>query len=107
LNTLRIVVFTCLGTVLSCSLAAYGFSRLQRPGRDVFFVILLGTMMLPYTVTMIPVFMLFNTLKWVDTFPAFDRPFVFRQHLLYLLAAPVLPDNPAELEDAASMAAIL
>ena len=103
LNTLRIVVFTCLGTVLSCSLAAYGFSRLRAPGRDVFFVILLGTMMLPYTVTMIPVFMVFNTLKWVDTFKPLIVPSFFGNIFYIFLLRQFFLTIPRELEDAARM----
>jgi multiple sugar transport system permease protein/sn-glycerol 3-phosphate transport system permease protein len=101
LNTLRIVVFTCLGTVLSCSLAAYGFSRLRAPGRDLFFVILLGTMMLPYTVTMIPVFMVFNSLKWVDTFKPLIVPAFFGNIFYIFLLRQFFLTIPRELEDAA------
>ena len=103
LNTLRIVFFTCLGTVLSCSLAAYGFSRLRAPGRDLFFVILLGTMMLPYTVTMIPIFMVFNALKWVDTFKPLIVPSFFGNIFYIFLLRQFFLTIPRELEDAARM----
>jgi multiple sugar transport system permease protein/sn-glycerol 3-phosphate transport system permease protein len=101
LNTLRIVVLACLGTVLSCSLAAYGFSRLRAPGRDVFFVILLSAMMLPYTVTMIPVFMVFNTLGWVDTFRPLIVPAYFGNIFYIFLLRQFFLTIPRELEDAA------
>jgi ABC-type glycerol-3-phosphate transport system permease component len=101
LNTLRIVVLTCLGTVLSSSLAAYGFSRLRAPGRDVIFVILLCTMMLPYTVTMIPVFMAFNALNWVDTFKPLIVPSFFGNVFYIFLLRQFFLTIPRELEDSA------
>jgi ABC-type glycerol-3-phosphate transport system permease component len=101
LNTLRIVVLTGLGTVLSCSLAAYGFSRLRAPGRDVIFIILLSTMMLPYTVTMIPVFMAFNALKWVDTFKPLIVPSFFGNVFYIFLLRQFFLTIPRELEYAA------
>jgi multiple sugar transport system permease protein/sn-glycerol 3-phosphate transport system permease protein len=91
LNTLRVVVFANLGTLL-CSLAAYG-SAAARPAA-IIFILLLATMMLPYTVTMIPIFMVFNRLHWVDTFAA-HRAGLLRQRLLHLPAAPVLPPSRA------------
>jgi len=101
LNTLTVVAFTCLGTLLSCSLAAYGFSRLRAPGRDVLFIVLLGTMMLPYTVTMIPVFMLFNSLHWVDTFKPLIVPSFFGNVFYIFLLRQFFLTIPRELEDAA------
>ena len=100
-NTLRVVVFTCFGTALSCSLAAYGFSRLRAPGRDLLFIILLSTMMLPYTVTMIPVFMAFNTLKWIDTFKPLIVPSFFGNVFYIFLLRQFFLTIPHELEDSA------
>ena len=101
LNTLTIVLFTVTGTLLSCSLAAYGFARLRAPGREVIFVVLLGTMMLPYTVTMIPVFMLFNRLHWVDTFKPLIVPSFFGSAFYIFLLRQFFLSIPRELEDAA------
>jgi len=101
LNTLTIVLFTVTGTLLSCSLAAYGFARLRAPGRDVIFVVLLGTMMLLYTVTMIPVFMLFNRLHWVDTFKPLIVPSFFGSAFYIFLLRQFFLSIPRELEDAA------
>jgi multiple sugar transport system permease protein len=101
LNTLTIVLFTVTGTLLSCSLAAYGFARLRAPGRDVIFIVLLGTMMLPYTVTMIPVFMLFNRLHWVDTFKPLIVPSFFGNAFYIFLLRQFFLSIPRELEDAA------
>ena len=67
LNTLKIAVPVVIGTVLSASLCGYGFARLEFPGRDLIFGCFLSTMMLPAIVTMIPTFILFTRLGWVDT----------------------------------------
>ncbi|HNT36331.1 MAG TPA: carbohydrate ABC transporter permease, partial [bacterium] len=67
-NTVIITSLCILGYLLSGSLVAYAFSRLRWPGRDLFFMILLGTMMLPAQVTIIPLFVLFRNLGWLNTY---------------------------------------
>lgn len=67
INTAYIVAAGVLGTVLSSSLVAFGFARLRFPGRDLLFLIMLATMMLPGVVTLIPVFVLFRYLGWINT----------------------------------------
>lgn len=67
-NTLFLVVVNVIGTVLSCTLVAYGFSRLKWRGRDVWFMVLLGTMMMPGVCTMIPSFIMYKNFGWVDTY---------------------------------------
>jgi multiple sugar transport system permease protein len=61
-NTLVIAVLSVLGAVLSCSLVAYGFAKVPFPGRGVLFAIMLATMMVPFTVRMVP---LFSILRWI------------------------------------------
>lgn len=87
-NSTQIAVSRVVGIVLSSSLAGYAFARLRAPDRDLLFMIVLSTLMLPYTVTMIPQYVLFNKLKWIDTYyplivPAFGGGaffiFLFRQ----------------------------
>ena len=68
LNTLTILIPTVVGTVLTSALAAYGFSRLRWPGRDLVFNVLLTTLMLPYAVTLIPTFLLWAQLDLINTF---------------------------------------
>jgi len=63
-NTLVICALTVMGTLLSSSMVAYAFARLRWPGRDFFFSLLLGTMMLPEIITLIPMFIEFRTLGW-------------------------------------------
>ncbi len=100
-NTLFVCTFVVLGTILSSSLVAYGFSILRWRGRDLIFFIMLSTMMLPGQVTMIPVFMIWRKLNLVDTFAPltvqafFGTPFfifLFRQFFLSI---------PKDLIDAA------
>lgn len=66
-NTLYLTLMNVLGVVFSSSLVAFSFSRLRWPGRDTLFIIVLATMMLPAAVTMIPVFLIFKNLGWIDS----------------------------------------
>jgi len=100
-NTLRITVLTVFGATLSSALAAYGFARLRAPGKDLIFMALLGTMMLPYAVTMVPIFMLFNALGWVNSFkPLIVRAFFGNVFYIFLLRH-CCRTIPRELEHAA------
>ncbi len=76
-NTLFICVTVVLGTLVSCSLVAYSFARISWPGRDAVFVLVLATMMLPYQVTLIPLFALYRELGWVGTFKPLIVPAFF------------------------------
>lgn len=68
LNTLIIVVFNLIGSLISNSLIGYGFSRLRWPGRDKVFLIVIATMILPYQVTLIPLYIMYTRIRWVGTF---------------------------------------
>ena len=68
LNTMTIIAGTLAGILLSSTLCAFGFARLRFPGRDVVFIIMLASMMLPSQVTIIPHYIFFNALGWLDTF---------------------------------------
>lgn len=76
-NTIIITVISTIGSVLSSSLVAYSFARLRWPGRDLWFNIVLGTMMLPGVVTMIPTYILFAKIGWVNTFLPLTVPAFF------------------------------
>src|SRR5579859_3934422 len=67
-NTLITTLVPIVGALLSCSLVAFSFARLRWPGRDVLFLVVLATMMLPEQVTMIPQFIMYRHLNWIDTF---------------------------------------
>jgi len=95
LNSTFICVMTIAGTLVSCSLAAYAFACLKARGRDVVFALLLSTMMLPAQVTTIPLFKMFASIGWIDTFyplivPSWLATNVFAIFLLrqFFLAIP-------------------
>jgi ABC-type glycerol-3-phosphate transport system permease component len=67
-NSMLVTGFAMVGEILSASMVAYAFARLQFPGRNALFLIVLATMMIPYPVTLVPTFILFNKLGWVNTF---------------------------------------
>ncbi|HRS51240.1 MAG TPA: carbohydrate ABC transporter permease [Candidatus Marinimicrobia bacterium] len=100
LNSLLVALTVTIGQLITCSMAAYAFARLQFKGREVLFYIFLGTMMIPYQVTMIPSFMVLYWLGWIDSYKAMIVPglasafgtFLLRQFFLTI---------PKELEEAA------
>ncbi|HVL37789.1 MAG TPA: carbohydrate ABC transporter permease [Fimbriimonadaceae bacterium] len=103
-NSTIVAVFSTIGVVLSSSLVAYAFARLSFRGRDRLFVLLLSTMMLPGIVTMIPTYVLYKYLHWVDTFyplivPAFFGGGAFNIFLLRQFFMGI----PRELDEAALM----
>jgi len=102
-NTLIITILSCLGALLSCPLAAYGFSRFRWPGRDLLFVITLGTMMIPYQVTMIPLFLVFNALKWTNSWLPLIVPSFFGGAFYIFLLRQFFLTIPLELSDAATI----
>ena len=83
-NTATITVTATLGQVLTASMAAYGFSRLRFPGRTALFAILLATMMLPSVVTLLPTFILFKELRWLDSFKPLIVPAYFGGGAFYI-----------------------
>jgi ABC-type glycerol-3-phosphate transport system permease component len=100
-NTLIIVVFVVVGSLLSCSLVAYGLSKIKWPGRDLLFFIALSTMMLPYQVIMIPIFIIFKNLGWVNSFKPLTVPAFFGNAFFIFLLRQFFMSIPMELSDAA------
>ncbi|MGQ9681325.1 MAG: carbohydrate ABC transporter permease [Anaerolineae bacterium] len=103
-NSFLLAAINILGVTLSSSLAAYGFARLKFWGRDAAFAVLLATMMLPGWVTLIPQFIVFRLLGWINTWlpltvPAFlggaSSIFLMRQ---FFLTLPLELDEAAELD---------
>ena len=91
-NTLLYAVPASIGTLLSCSLVAYGFAIVKWPGRNIVFVLVLATMMLPSQVTLIPLYVIFAKLGWTNTYlPLILPTCVLGGAVLHLPAAPVLP----------------
>ena len=101
-NSLIIAFFTIIGTLLSNAPVAYAFARLKFPGRDIIFVIVLATMMLPYQVTMIPLYLFFNNfLHWGDTFLPIIVPAFFANAYDVFLLRQFFRTIPEEMCDAA------
>ena len=110
LNTLIITGVSVFGTVLSTSLVAYSFARLRWPGRDLVFSLVLGTMMLPGIVTMIPTYILFSKLPafgfmgsqtWVNTFLPLTVPAFAGNAFFIFLTRQFMRGIPMELSEAA------
>ncbi len=102
-NTLVIAVLTTVGTVLSSSLVAFGFSRLRFPGRDRLFILLLATMMLPSIVTLIPSYIGFRYLHWIDTLYPLIVPAFFGGAFNIFLLRQFFLTLPRELDEAARL----
>ena len=101
-NTLLILVLTVLGTVITATLAAYGFSRLRWRGRDTVFNILLTTLMLPYAITLIPTFLLWARLGLINTTWPLVLPRWFGGGIFYIfLLRQFFRTIPRELDEAA------
>ena len=104
-NTVYIAIVWTSGIIFSASFSAYGFSRLKWKGRDTFFYIMLSTMMVPFQVILIPLFVMYSKIHWVGTFKPLTWPgflgfsgafyiFLLRQFFMTL---------PKDLEDAAKI----
>jgi multiple sugar transport system permease protein len=102
LNTAIITCLAVLGTLVSSMLVAYSFARLNWPGKNIFFGILIATMMLPDVVTLVPRFLMFRSFGWIDTFYPLIVPYWTGISALYVfLAVQFLKGLPIELEEAA------
>lgn len=112
-NTVQISFLAVLGTVLSSCIVscivAFGFARLDFPGRDVLFTLVLSTLMLPFAVTMVPMFILFHLIGWLDTFkpliiPAWFGGGAFNIFLLrqFFMSIPKEYDEAAHIDGAGS-----
>jgi len=101
-NSLIIAFFSIAGTLLSNTPVAYAFARLKFPGRDILFVLILSTMMLPFQVTMIPIYLFFNdTLHWGNTFLPLIIPTFFANAYDVFLLRQFFRTIPEEMCDAA------
>jgi ABC-type glycerol-3-phosphate transport system permease component len=102
-TSLFLVTLNLVGTLLSCSLVAYSFARLQWPGRNFCFALMLATMMVPGQVTMIPYFLIVRSLGWYNTlYPLWVGSFFASAFNVFLLRQ-FLKGIPRDLEDAAKI----
>jgi multiple sugar transport system permease protein len=100
-NTLLYAVPAVAGTLVSCSLVAYGFALVKWPGRDIVFLLVLATMMLPSQVTLIPLYVIYAKLGWINTFlPLVVPSFLGTPFFIFLLRQFFL-GIPNDLLDAA------
>ncbi len=102
-TSLFLVTLNLVGTLFSCSLVAYSFARLQWPGRNFSFALMLATMMVPQQVTMIPYFLIMRSLGWYNTlYPLWVGSFFANAFNVFLLRQ-FLKSIPRDLEDAAKI----
>jgi multiple sugar transport system permease protein len=100
LNSVKIATLITLGQLATCSLAAFAFARLRFPGRDSLFIVLLGSLMVPIQVTIIPIFIIVRILGLLDTHESIIIPSLVSAFGVFLLRQFFLT-IPNELEDAA------
>lgn len=100
-NTVLITTNNVIGNLVSCSLVAYGFARVRARGRDLLFLLVLATMMVPMEVTMIPTYVLFTKIGWVGTFLPLMVPAWFGWPFFIFLLRQFFLGIPYDLDDAA------
>ncbi|MBW8351418.1 carbohydrate ABC transporter permease [Bacillus sp. IITD106] len=100
-NSVIVTTLTTFGQLLSCSLVAYGFARYDFKYKNILFVILLSTMMIPWDVTMIPLYMQFNLFGWINTLKPLIVPAFFGSAYYIFLLRQFLMNIPKDLENAA------
>jgi multiple sugar transport system permease protein len=104
LNSFVVAGFAVVGNLLACSLAAYAFARLEFRFRRLWFVLMLGTLMLPYHVTLVPQYILFLKLGWVNTFlPLIVPKFLAVDAFFIFLMVQFFRGIPREIDEAAIM----
>ena len=102
-NTLAIAVISTIGTLLSCTLVAYGFARFKFPGRSLLFTLLIATIFLPTAVTIIPTYTIFQKLGWVGTWLPLLVPTFFANAYDVFLMRQYFMTIPTEMDEAAAI----
>jgi multiple sugar transport system permease protein len=102
-NSLVLVFFSMLGQVLVSSMVAYAFARLRAPGKEIIFFVLLSTMMIPSEVTLIPQFILFSKLGWINSLLPIIVPNFFGGAYNIFLLRQFISRIPVELDEAAQI----
>lgn len=103
INSAIITVLTTIGQLISCSLVAYGFARFEFKGKNILFMIMLATMMIPWDVTMIPQYMEFNLFGWINTLKPLIVPAWFGSAYYIFLMRQFLMGVPKDFESAAKI----
>ncbi len=102
-NSIALAAIQTCTQVFTSAVVAYGFARFRFPARDILFVMLLGTLMLPNEVTFIPLYNLFRTLRWTNTFLPLVVPGLFGSAWSIFLIRQLLLNAPREIDEAAWM----
>src|SRR6188472_220306 len=102
-NTAALAIIGTIGTLVSCTMVAYGFSRFRFPGRNFLFLVLLSTIFLPAAVTLIPTYTIFVELGWVGTWLPLLVPAFFANAYDVFLLRQYLLTIPREMDEAASI----
>ena len=100
-NTVVVVVLAGIGQIASSAVVGYGFARIRFPGRDFMFMLVLSTMMLPWVVTIIPTFILYKYLGWLDTYNPLIVPGYFGTPFFIFLLRQFYATIPRALDEAA------
>jgi multiple sugar transport system permease protein len=102
-NTATVAVLSTIGAVFSAALVAYGFARFRFPGKNIIFVILIATIILPFQVTLIPTYVIFTKLGWNGTWLPLIIPHFFANAFNVFLLRQYFMSIPRELDEAAMM----
>lgn len=101
INSTVITVMSTIGQLISCSLVAFGFARYEFKYKNILFILLLSTMMIPWDVTMIPLYMQFKAFGWINSLKTLIVPAFFGSAYNIFLLRQFLMGIPNDLEDAA------
>jgi multiple sugar transport system permease protein len=103
MNSLVLATVSTIGTLISCTLVAYGFARFRIPGKNILFIILISTIVLPPQATIIPLYILFSKLHWTGTWLPLLVPAFFANAYDVFLLRQYFMSIPKELDEAATM----
>jgi multiple sugar transport system permease protein len=103
-NSLTITLCVVVGNLLSCSLAAYAFARLDFAFKKVWFALMLGTLMMPLQATLVPQYIIFHQLNWINTFLPLTVPYFLATDAFFIfLMVQFIRGIPRELDEAAAI----
>lgn len=101
MNSVLVTTLSAVGSMVSCSIVAYGFARFNFKGKNILFMVLLSTMMIPWDVTMIPQYMEFKAFGWINTLKPLIVPAWFGSAYYIFLMRQFLMGIPKDFEEAA------
>lgn len=102
-NSIYVVTFATVGSVISSTIVAYGFARVKFAGRNIWFVCMMLTMMLPFEMMMIPQYIMFNKFGWINTYWPLILPTFFGVPFFIFLIMQFMRTIPKELDEAAKI----